>query len=82
MIYHTRTLAIMVKPEGEPTFSELATTIQIEDESGGEFVVVSQHGTPEMGQIAINPEEWPTLRDAIDRMIAECRPINAEITGG
>ena len=33
--------------------------------------------TPEMGQIAINPEEWPTLRDAIDRMIAECRPINA-----
>lgn len=56
MSYHTRTIAIMVKPEGDPTFSEMATIIQIEDESGGEFVVVSQHGTPEMGQIAINPE--------------------------
>lgn len=73
MTYHTRTLSIMVKPEDEPIFSEMATTITIENEAGGEFVVVSQHGTPDMGKIAINPNEWPVLREAIDRMISECK---------
>ena len=27
----------------------------------------------DLGKIAINPEEWPSLKRAIDTMIAECR---------
>lgn len=29
--------------------------------------------TIERGEITINPQEWPALRDAIDQMVKECR---------
>lgn len=68
-----RVLSVVVAPEGEAIFSESATVVRIEDEGGGEYVVVSQESVPERGNIAINPEEWPALRDAIDRIVKECR---------
>ena len=71
--YETRTMAVIVLPHDQPTYSEMATTVSIDDEVGGEFVVVSQDGRADLGKIAITPEEWPTLRAAIDRMIGECR---------
>lgn len=71
--YEVRTMSLMVKQFDQPIFSEMATTIWIVDEAAGEFVIVSQHGSPEMGKIAIEPQEWPMLRAAIDRLIAECR---------
>lgn len=69
----TRVLSVVVAPECEAIFSERATVVRIEDEAGGEYVVVSQDSVPERGNIAINPEEWPELREAIDRMVKECR---------
>jgi hypothetical protein len=61
----------MVHPAGEATIlSEMVTMISIEDEGGGEFVKAEQANT---GSILINPDEWPELREAIDRMITECR---------
>ena len=41
-----------VLPVGEPTFSEKATVISIDDESGGEYIVVRQQmdTTREMNQ--------------------------------
>lgn len=51
----------------------MATTVEIIDEAAGEFVVVEQHGRTGIGKIMINPEEWPAIRRAIDRMIRECR---------
>ena len=73
MKYETRVTALVVLPVGQPTFSEMATTVGIVDEAAGEFVEVAQHGRVDIGKITINPEEWPALREAIDRMIAECR---------
>ena len=73
MDYETRTLSILVVPKDQPTFSEYATEIKIVDEAAGEFLEVSQTGRTDLGKIAINPEEWPTLRDAIDQMIKQCR---------
>jgi hypothetical protein len=73
MDYEIRTLSILVVPKDQPTFSEYATEIKIVDEAAGEFLEVSQTGRTDLGKIAINPEEWPTLRDAIDRMMKECR---------
>ena len=69
--YSTRTMSIVVLPDGEPSFSEMATLIEITDEAGGEFVQVTQ----QIGKIAINPEEWPELRKAINLMIRECRDL-------
>ena len=70
--YVTRTTQFIVAPKGHNTFSEDATTITITDDAGGEFVVVEQN-TADYGKIAINPEEWPVLRAAIDQLIGECR---------
>ena len=76
--YETRTITLMVVPAGESIFSEMATTVSIVDEAAGEFVEVSQSGRQDLGKIAISPEEWPTLRDAIDSLIACCRDAAAE----
>lgn len=73
MTMEVRTARVIVAPKDEPIFSELATTISIDDESGGEFITVEQHGR-DLGKIAIEVAEWPTLRDAINDMIARCRP--------
>lgn len=73
-----RCTQLTVLPEGEPIFSEMATQITIEDESTGEYLKVKQMwDSPENGTIAISPEDWPVLRDAIDDMISECRKEDA-----
>lgn len=71
--YEIRTTAMTVASVGDSTYSEMATTIAIADEAAGEFVEVTQHGRVDIGKIQINPEEWPSLREAIDRMIKACR---------
>lgn len=68
-----RVLSVVVAPEGEAIFSESATVVRIDDEGGGEYVVVDQDSIPGRGNVAINPEEWPDIRDAIERMMKECR---------
>ena len=60
--YETRITQVVVVPEGEPTCSELATTIQIEDEAEGiEFLSIRQNLKPE-AYVRIYPQEWPMLR--------------------
>lgn len=73
MTYETRVTAMAVVPKGQPLFSEQATDVRIVDEAGGEYVEVCQSGRTDLGKIVINPEEWPTLKRAIDTLIAECR---------
>ena len=71
--YITRTTQVVVLPEDQPIFSELSTTVTIVDVADEEFVEVGQSGHISLGKIAINPNEWPALREAIDMMIAQCR---------
>jgi hypothetical protein len=74
--YTTRVTRLSVLPDGEPIFSEQCAHISIEDEAAGEFVQVQQRSgrsDAETQTIAIDPDEWPHLRDAIDRMIKECK---------
>ena len=72
MKYETMITSVTVFPVGDSMYSEMATKIEITDEAGGEFVEVSQSGRNDIGKIAINPAEWPELREAINRMIQEC----------
>lgn len=72
--YITRTTQLTVLPKCDPTYSERATTITIIDEAAGEYVEVSQSGRDDGGKICIDPEEWPSLRGAIDWLIDDCRP--------
>lgn len=81
--YTTRTQSLIVMPEGDSLFSEMATTITIEDDGGGEFLSVEQTGVSAAGRIHIDKIEWVALRDAIEKMLAECRDLvlDDEATG-
>lgn len=68
----TRTTQITIVPNGEPLYSEMAFRVSIEDEAGEYVTVRSNLGNLPNGTIAIDPAEWPALRDAIDRMVGEC----------
>lgn len=73
--YIERTTKLVVLPEDQPIFSEYATEIEIQDEAGGEFVVVRQtYGSEGKNEIRLTDEEWPMVRAAIDRMMARCQP--------
>lgn len=71
MRYETRTMQVVVVPEGQDSFSEYATAITIVDEGGGEFLEIHRQGERE--KIKIDKIEWPAIRDAIEKMMGECR---------
>lgn len=73
MSYEIRTTGLIVVPTGEPIFDERATEVRVVDEAGGEFVILRQSRDDAVGEIRIEPCEWPILREAIDKMIGECR---------
>ena len=73
MEHEQRILKIAVCVKDEPIFHQCVTEIEIVDEAAGEYLEVSQCSDKYDGKIAIDPHEWPSLRDAIDRMIKECR---------
>lgn len=76
--YHTFVKSLIVLPKGEAVFSELATTVTIEDEAAGPFVVVEQTGgTGQTGRIEINPEEWPSIYEAITSQLRICRMLES-----
>lgn len=70
---HQRITQITVLPAGEPIFSEMATVITIQDEAAGEYITLQRltgsEGDPQ--KASIDPKEWPSIRDAIDRMMGE-----------
>jgi hypothetical protein len=72
MQYTHRITQITVCPVGKKTYDELSTLVEACSNESGEFVEVKQnHG--EASGLRINKSEWPALRDAIDKMIEECR---------
>ncbi len=71
MNYEKRVTQITVAPENEPIFSEQATQITIDDESGGEYLKINQHH--ERNEFLLTPEEWPAIKEAIEEMLAICR---------
>lgn len=70
--YEVRIASIRIAPHSEPFYSEMATTISIDEDGGGEFVKVEQP-TLSVGHIQLNPDEWPVVREAINWMAAQCR---------
>jgi len=71
--YEIRCASLVVVRSGMASWHESATFVSISDEGGGDFVEVSQTPSDRLNQIiAIDPDEWPMLRRAIDQMIAAC----------
>lgn len=73
--HEIRIMRVMITPTGQPSYGEHATFVEIEDDACGEFVKVWQNDAhlSLAKAIAIDPEEWPILRETIDAMMSRCR---------
>jgi hypothetical protein len=71
--YESRQFSWVVGPAGEPHYSEMSTLVKIDNEGGGEFVVVEQIQRSNVSKIFINAAEWQTLKATIDAAIKSCR---------
>jgi len=60
---------LIVLPPGGDLNDERATFVKLDEEGGGGFVAVEQFGSDGSMTIRIDPEEWPALRSAINRMM-------------
>jgi len=69
MNYETRTTKMIVGVKNQQIFDDSVTEIEIVDEAAGEFLEVSQEG----GKLRFDPEEWPHVRDAVEKMFKLCR---------
>lgn len=81
MKYTSRITQITVLPIGEPIFSEKATVISIDDESGGEFITVKQqmdYGSEKDQTVAFDPEEWEEVKGVIDQMFKDIKDYKDE----
>lgn len=75
MAYSTRAIE-WAHCNKEGWMSEYATNIKIEDEGAGEFLFLNQPFASTKlsnGGIAITPEEWPTLKEAIENALEEIK---------
>lgn len=71
--YVTRVTRLTVSPRYESLFSEQATHISIADEAAGEFIEIEQQrdGSAKAQTILVDPEEWPTVKAAIETLLQE-----------
>lgn len=71
--FKATTLTVSVHPEGEnPVFSESATHVCIDDESGGPFVVLKQtHDHAQVGEVRIDFDEFKTIARVVGKMIKQ-----------
>ena len=74
MEIESRVTQITVFPKESTIFCEDALHVAIDYEAAGEFVVLKSYAD-DCGQIRINKEEWPVLREVIDKMISECKAV-------
>jgi hypothetical protein len=77
---NTITSRITVLPKGEPIFSHQATEINITDEAAGPFIEIKQ--CPQDGDeqsIKFNVEEWPFIKNAIDKIIQEIKKLEEKL---
>lgn len=69
--YEIRVTEWIVCKKGGTIFDDGNVRVRIEDEAAGEFVVVDS--LDENGKVRLNPEEWPTVRNAIEIAVEACR---------
>ena len=63
---------IVVYPEGEPWFHESATTVSIEDEGGGYYLIFTQSpDSPELGEIRLDAEELDVVYAAAKQLLTQ-----------
>lgn len=78
MEYETVVTAMTVLPRNAPIYSERATTIKLDDEAAGLFVVLEQSNDKGTQRIALDVEEWPHIQRAVNQLVQICQARNAK----
>jgi hypothetical protein len=63
-----RVTRMHVLPAGNPIFSEPGYSVEIDDEAGGEFLILKDNDD---NAISFDKEHWPTIKSAVEAMIKE-----------
>lgn len=73
--YETRITRLSVGLADKELYAPAVTHVEIDDEGGGEFIVLRQHPDDKDGEqtIRIDPEEWPAVAKAVARLMKEMR---------
>lgn len=66
-----RTSSYIVLPKGESLFSEYATTVSVDDEAAGAFIVLSTCGNGGYQRVEIDFADWPLICEAVERLRRE-----------
>ena len=66
----TRTIAVMICRESEGVLDEYGTIIRVANEGAGEFIMLEP--AVSTNRIGVTKDEWPVLRDAIEKLLGEC----------
>lgn len=80
--YHQVTTAITVLPVGDTIGGDTDTTVRIDDDGAGAFLVLEQHWRADANQVRITLEEWPAIRSAVERMFDELLALELRTPGG
>ena len=75
MTYRTIISQRRVIPSGKTFNDEGVTIIDMDGEGGGAFVTVRQEEQLNANEIRIDPDEWPAVRAAVNRMVRECAKV-------
>jgi len=67
--WEMRVLSLIVNLKDKPIFDESATTVRIEDEAAGEYVVVKQ----DSAELKFDVDEWGLIKEAVEYLLGECR---------
>lgn len=68
--YEIRVTRLLVNRIGEPIFAPCATTVEIDDQAAGEYLVIRQdHDQAKNGEIYIEAEQWPKIKEAIETLL-------------
>lgn len=72
----TRVSAITILPEGKPIYDEMATTVRVEDDAAGPFLMIEQCRDDKSGtqQISICFSEIDALYQVMTRLRHEWEP--------
>jgi len=68
--YVSRVNSIVVAPRGATISDMMATKVAIDNTIGYEFVIVTQEKDSVTHCVSMDPEEWPYIKDAIEKILA------------
>lgn len=66
-----RNIAVMICRADEGVLGEYGTIIRVTDEGAGEFITLEPASSA--NKIGVTKEEWPVMRDTIERLLRELR---------